>query len=290
MGRQQLETPEKILVVDGEAQIAVDLREKGKSMCEKWTGYRKVALLCCVIAVAALVAVVAASCGSGGSTAKQTTGTGAVKGPPGVDLSQAAASSAVDQSSANQSSAANTSSSGSAAASGTTQAAAKTPGATGDLVGAHVTVVNATRPTTNKSVISSSAREVKGDYLEVELTIDNTGDGLLDLSQYSWRLKSPGIAADTYADYYGDTGTYGKYVTTNEISASLLNYSDLQPVAYKVKSGEQISKVFLFFDLNPNSIAKNDGVTKDNTSLVVHKSSGTDYGSEVAIPLTGYPD
>jgi hypothetical protein len=139
-------------------------------------------------------------------------------------------------------------------------------------------------------VISSSGREVKGDYLEVEFTIQNVGTDLIDLSQYSFRLESPGIAASTYYDYYGDTGTYGKYVSAHKISATLIDYSALQAVAYKVKAGELVDKVFCFFDLNPENVARNAGVTKDNTILIVRKVSGSDYGDEVEIPLTGYPD
>jgi hypothetical protein len=140
-------------------------------------------------------------------------------------------------------------------------------------------------------VISSSGREVAGDYLEVELTIGNVAtDHLVDLSEYEFRLSSPGIAADSYYAYYGEVGTYGKYVSENVISGTLLDYSTLQPVAYKVKVGETVSKVFLFYDLNPENVGKNPNVTKDNTSLVIYKASGTDYGEKVTIPLAGYPD
>ena len=244
-------------------------------------GYIGVGL--CVVLALALMTVWLASCGGSGTQTKSKS-SGNEKLPPGITESQ------TEQSSATSSSQSGTQSQSATQSTTTSQQTAKTPSASADLVGGRFTAVNATRPDTNKSVISSSAREVKGDYLEVEFTIQNVGTDLIDLSQYSFRLESPGIAADTYSDYYGNTGTYGKYVNEHEISATLLDYSSLQPVTYKVKVGELIDKVFCFFDLNPDNVAKNAGVTKDNTTLIVRKVSGTDYGDEVKIPLTGYPD
>jgi hypothetical protein len=243
--------------------------------------FRRIGLAACILVLLAFSTVGLASCGSS-STARKSTGNTTSKLPPGVTTSAEGVASAATGSSA-------TTSGSSATTTDTTSSSA--PSATADLAGTRYTIVNATRPDTNKSVTSSSGREVPGDYLEAELTIFNTGAaGLVDLSQYSFRLLSPGIAADTYADYYGTTGTYGAYVAEHEISASLLSYSDLQPVAYKVKVGESVTKVFLFFDLNPLTNARNAGVTKDNTSLVIYKSSGTDSGTQVSIPLAGYPD
>lgn len=167
---------------------------------------------------------------------------------------------------------------------------ATTPAAAADLVGCHFTVVGAARKTGNKSVLASGGREVAGDYLEVELSVKNAGTDLVDLSQYSFRLSGPGIAADTYADYYGQTGTYGAYVADHVISGELLRYSDLQRAACKLKMGEELAEVFLFFDLNPRSTAVNRAVTKENTELVIRKVRGTDYGTGVSIPLAGYPD
>ena len=258
--------------------------------------FRRIGLVACILVLLAVSTVGLASCGSS-STAKKSTGNTTSKLPPGVTTSsEGVASTATSSSTTTSGSSATTSSSSTAAtdttgSSATTSTTSNPPSATADLAGTRYTIVHATRPDTNKSVISSSGREVPGDYLEVELTIFNTGAaGLVDLSQYSFRLLSPGIAADTYADYYGTTGTYGAYVAEHEISASLLSYSDLQPVAYKVKVGENVTKVFVFFDLNPLTNAKNAGVTKDNTSLIIYKSSGTDSGTQVSIPLAGYPD
>ncbi len=237
----------------------------------------------CVVLALALMTMWLVSCG-GAKVKTQSKSSGTEKLPPGITESQ------VEQSSATSSPQSGNQSQSATQSATTSQQTAKTPSALADLAGGRFTAVNATRPDTNKSVISSSAREVKGDYLEVEFTIQNVGTDLIDLSQYSFRLESPGIAADTYSDYYGDTGTYGKYVNEHEISATLLDYANLQPVTYKVKVGELIDKVFCFFDLNPDNVARNAGVTKDNTSLVIRKVSGTDYGDEVKIPLTGYPD
>jgi len=245
---------------------------------------RKVVAVTCVAAALALTVFFVASCGSSSSpTASKSTS--AVKLPPGVTPADVGGTESSVPSSTGSSAPAATSP---APAATTTTG---TPGAKADLAGTRFTIVHATRPNTNKSVISSSGREVPGDYLEVELTAFNTGAaGLVDLSQYSFRLLSPGIAASNYADYYGTTGTYGAYVDEHEISASLLSFSDLQPVAYKVKVGETVTKVFVFFDLNPLTDAPNAGVTKDNSQFIVYKTSGTDSGTQVAMPLAGYPD
>jgi hypothetical protein len=243
-------------------------------------------LTLCVVLALALVTVGLASCGKT-TAVKQSQSNSGQKLPPGISQN------AVNQESTASSTPSSTpAEQGSQAQSTTpTQTTAKTPQASTTLGGATFTVVNATRPDTNKSVISSSAREVKGDYLEVEFTIKNVAtDYLVDLSEYSFRLHSPGINADSYSGYYGDTGTYGKYVDENEISATLLDYASLSPVAYKVKVGELIDKVFVFFDLNPDNVGKNPNVTKDNSTLVIYKNSGLDAGTELGIPLAGYPD
>ena len=256
------------------------MRNRMKSRPVKVAG-----VLCMVLALTA-VTVLAASCGST-ATRKQSTSTS--KLPPGVDESQTSQAQETTAQATTPTATATTPASSGAAT--TTAAAASTPGRAADLYGGHFVIVNATRPDTNKSAISSSQREVKGDYLEVEFTVQNNAtDHLVDLSEYSFRLQSPGIAAGTYADYYGTVGTYGAYVNENEISAALLSYSDLSPVAYKVKVGELVDKVFCFFDLNPENVGRNPGVTKDNTSVIIHKVSGTDYGNEVSIPLAGYSD
>jgi hypothetical protein len=171
-----------------------------------------------------------------------------------------------------------------------TKQSTSNPGTSAELTGARFTVVRAARPDSNKEVISSSQREVNGDYLEVELGVVNNGDDLVDLSQYSFRLYSPGIEADQYEEYYGMTATYGKYVSDNTISATLLDYTNLQPASYKLKIGESVDGVFLFFDLNPKNTARNSGIVKEGTNLVIRKQRGDDSGEEVEINLAGYPD
>jgi hypothetical protein len=126
---------------------------------------------------------------------------------------------------------------------------------------------------------------VAGDYLEVELAVENAGGDLVGLSEYSFRIWSPGISADQYEEYYGRNGTYGMYVSDNMISAVLLDYANLQPAAYKLKMGEKVDGTFLFYDLSPKSTARNEGVTKEGTNLVIHKLRGDAAGEEVEIKL-----
>ncbi len=154
-----------------------------------------------------------------------------------------------------------------------------------DVAGGHFEVVKVTRRENNKQVVSGNTRQVSGDYLEIELQVTNTSDALLDLSEFSFRLESPGIDAYSYEDYYGTTGTYGAAVSANIISASLLDYSSLQQATYTMKSGELVDSIFLFFDLNPISTAKNAAVTLENSNLIIKKTSGTDYGDKAYINL-----
>lgn len=159
-----------------------------------------------------------------------------------------------------------------------------------ELAGARFTVVEATRKDSNADVLTTGQREVPGDYYEIELLVENVGDDIVDLSEYSFRIWSEGINADDYRDYYGMTGVFGDYVSENMISATLLDYATLQPAAYKLKMGETVDGVFLFYDLNPKSIARNEGVTGEGTNLVFHKSRGEDSGEEVEINLAAYTD
>lgn len=163
------------------------------------------------------------------------------------------------------------------------------PDASAELAGARFAVVEATRRDSNADVLTSGQREVAGDYLEIELVVENVGDDLVDLSEYSFRIWSPGIEADEYEEYYGMNGTFGKYVSENMISAVLLDYTTLQPAAYKLKMGESADGVFLFYDLNPKRTSLNEGVTKEGTNLVFYKSRGEDAGEEIEINLAGYP-
>ncbi len=165
-----------------------------------------------------------------------------------------------------------------------------TPVASVELAGARFTVVEATRQNSNADVITSGQREVPGDYYEIELMIENVGDDLVDLSDYSFRIWSEGIDADQHEEYYGMNGTFGKYETENMISGVLLDYTTLQPAAYVLKIGEAADGVFLFYDLNPKRTARNEAVSKEGTNLVIRKTRGEDAGEEAEINLSGYPD
>jgi hypothetical protein len=177
---------------------------------------------------------------------------------------------------------------------GSPESDAPDPRYTASLSGASFTVVDVTRNDSNQKVIASNQREVMGDYLEIELAVENVGDELVDFSQYSFRLESPGIEADEYSSYYGDTGYLGEYVSEHVISAVLLDYADLTPVLYKLKKKEILEGVFLFFDLNPQSTEENGGFSTDiangDAYLVIHKVRGSDYGEEVRISLAGFAD
>lgn len=253
---------------------------KSETVIEETGRARKTGMMIAVITLLLVLAVSIVSCGGGkaNTTDKLESGTRLPQGMTEKELEEA--KSARDLLSEEVKS-----------DSGTTQpAAAQSPGTSADLPGAHFAVVGALRNDSNKNVLTSGQREVLGDYLEVELAVENIGDGLVDLTQYSFRLTSPGIAADTYSDYYGNDSPYGRYVSEHTISAVLLDYSDLQPVGYKLRMAEKLESVFLFFDLNPLNTVRNEGVTKDNTRLVIRKVTGSGYGEEVEISLAGYPD
>lgn len=164
------------------------------------------------------------------------------------------------------------------------------PGATVELAGVRFTVVEARRRDSNDTVLSAGQPEVPGDYLEVEILAENVSDGVVDLSGFSFRLWSPGIDADAYEGYYGADPRFGRYVSDNMVSLVLLDYATLQPASRKLKAGETLEGAFLFCDLNPSSVARNQGVAKDNANLVVRKLRGDEAGEEAEISLAGYPD
>jgi len=259
------------------------VRKKGEIVIiEKGGRARKTGMLIAVITVLLIFAISIVSCGG---KSKSTAGKseGGLKLPQGMTEKELKEEKSAEDLKSNE------------VKSSSTQkpqqsAALKPPENSADLSGARFTVVSATRNASNKKVITSSQREVTGDYLEVELAIENIGDELVDLTQYSFRLESPGIEADTYSDYYGNVGALGKYVSEHTISAILLDYSNLKPVDYKLKIAEKLESVFVFFDLNPINTAKNEAVTKDNSKLIIRKVTGNDYGDEVEISLAGYPD
>lgn len=240
-----------------------------------------------ILLMAVIFALAAASCGSkAGST--QTT-ENSTKLPPGAtEETSTSTSSSLETSQSQQvdqgqGTTSTTSESTTTATTSTTTTTEKTA----YLSGANFTVISAKRETNNKVVVTSGNREVEGDYLEIGMTIKNVGSELVDLSNFSFRLWNPAIEADQYSDYYGNNKTYGGYVSENTISAALLDYSTLQSVSYKLKQGETVDEIFLFFDLNPQSTAKNEGVTKEGTNLIIYD---TDTGEKVEINLAGYTD
>ncbi|NPV59717.1 MAG: hypothetical protein HPY75_08640 [Actinobacteria bacterium] len=172
----------------------------------------------------------------------------------------------------------------------TADEAVEGPGASVELAGVRFTVVEARRRDSNDTVLSAGQPEVPGDYLEVEILAENVSDGVVDLSEFSFRLWSPGIDAGSYEGYYGADPRFGRYVSDNMVSLVLLDYATLQPASRKLKAGEPLEGAFLFCDLNPSSVARNQGVAKDNTNLVVRKLRGDGAGEEAEINLAGYPD
>lgn len=247
---------------------------------EKVGRVRKTGMLIAVIALLLILAISIVSCG-GNKTSTTGKSQGGPKLPQGMtekELKEAKSSKDLKSNEVKSDSSA------------TQQSAAQSPTTSADLAGARFTVVGALKNDSNKKVLVSGQREVLGDYLEVELAVENIGDELVDLTQYSFRLKSPGIEADTYSDYYGNDSPYGRYVSEHTISAILLDYADLKPVGYKLRIKEKLESVFLFFDLNPLNTTMNEGVTKDNTQLIIRKVTGSGSGEEVEISLAGYPD
>jgi hypothetical protein len=255
--------------------------ERGEIMTvDKGGRSRKTGFLLTSIALLLVLAVGIVSCGG---TSKSTSGksSGTTKLPQGMTKKDMQSKKTTGNLTSSQTQ---------SASSSAQQQKASTPTNSADVAGARFTVVNALRNDSNKKVISSDQREVLGDYLEVELTVENIGDKLVDLTQYSFRLKSPGIEADTYSDYYGGPSLYGTYVSGHTIGAALLDYSNLKPVDYKLRKKEKLDSVFVFFDLNPLDTVRNEGVTKDNTNLVIRKVQGSNSGAEGEISLSGYPD
>jgi hypothetical protein len=242
-----------------------------------------------VFILAAVVSLTAISCGSG--SAAETTST--TKLPPGatgetltdtetgaeVTAAQATSQEVEEEEEEEEKTTDSTTSS-----SGSTSA---------DLVktvylsGANIAVVSAVRDDSNAAALTSSTRELSGDFLQIELTVANVGDELVDLSDFSFRLWNPAIDADLYEDFYGSDGTYGSYVSENIISAALLDYETLQQVSYKVRIGETAEDLMLFFDLNPQNSARNEGVTMAGTNLIIYD---TETGDQVEINLDGYAD
>lgn len=234
--------------------------------------------------LAAALALAATSCGSG-SGSQAGTGSG-TKLPPGAEGSTYTAASDGTESTQAQATSSGTEGEEEETAttdSGTTKSADLVK--TVYLSGANIAVVSVSREDSNKAALTSGTREVDGDFLLVELSITNVGDELVDLSKYSFRLWNPAIDAGAYEDFYGSDGTFGAYLSENMIAASLLDYETLQPVSYSLRIGETVDDIMVFFDLNPLSTAKNEGVTMEGTNLVIYD---TETGDKAEINLSGY--
>ncbi len=240
-----------------------------------------------MVASLAVVLLAASSCGKG---KVEEPSANAPKLPPGmassdIDGTSEQAAAAGEESSANTNAALGTAdeeSAGDAAA-----LTGNTSVRTASLAGVEFTVVAAKRQDNNKLVASAGTREVGGDFLEVELRIRNAGKTLVSLPRFSFRLRNPHINAASYDDYYGKVTTYGGYVSRNVISATLLDYSTLHQVTATLRIGEEMGDVFLFFDLNPLSVTRNEGFTKEGANLIVYD---TETGEKVEINLAGFPD
>jgi hypothetical protein len=240
-----------------------------------------------ILAVAVVIALMAASCGGETGSSESTSNT--TKLPPGAtgetlaDTESSAGATAAQATSENEQEDSTTSSNSTTSNSTTSNELVKTV----YLSGANFAVVSAVRDDSNDAALTSSTRELTGDFLQIELTVTNVGDELFDLSDFSFRLWNPAIDADLYEDFYGSDGTYGSYVSENIISATLLDYETLQPISYKLRIGETADNLMLFYDLNPQSTAKNEGVTLAGTNLIIYDA---DSGNAVEINLSGYTE
>ncbi len=164
------------------------------------------------------------------------------------------------------------------------------PGASVELAGVRFTLMEARRTDSNAVVVGAGQPEVPGDYLEMEVRVENVSEGIVDLSEFSFRLWSPGINAHSYQEYYGADPRFGKYVSDNMVSLVLLDYATLKPASRKLKAGETLDGAFLFCDLNPTSVERNQEVVKETTNLVVRKQRGAGAGGEAEINLAAYTD
>ena len=223
-----------------------------------------------ILVLLAAVVLLAASCGSETSDSQDSTST--TKLPPGADSETTSDGASTTVQTEQQT---------------TTTAQANSTTKTVSLDGVNFTVSKAAREDSNEVVLSSNSREVLGDFLEIELAVENASGELVEISDYSFRLYNAALVASSYDDYYGDTGTYGKYVSSHVISASLLDYSSLSTVSYTLRKGEKLEDVFLFFDLNPQSTTKNESISKDATNLIIYDS---ETGDKVDVNLAGFTD
>jgi hypothetical protein len=255
------------------------MRSRKKSMARGAT-------LLAMLFLASAIILTVASCGSG-SGSSQTSET-TTKLPPGATDPAYTQSSGEAQTAQVQTSEDDEEEEAASTDSSTTNTATSADiTKTVYLSGANFSVVSVSRDDSNETVAGSSVREVAGDFLQIEMAVENACGELVDLSKFSFRLWNPAIDADLYEDFYGSTGTYGGYVSENMISATLLDYETLQSISMKLRIGETVDNVFLFFDLNPQSTAVNGGVSLAGTNLVIYD---TETGDQVEINLADYVD
>jgi len=253
--------------------------------CRKKSMARGFKLLSMLL-LAAAVTLTAASCG-GSSGSSQASGT-TTKLPPGATESAVTETSDDTQTSQVQTASDDEEDEEDSTTSDSTTTTTSTDlTKTVYLSGANFSVVSVSREDSNESVAGSSVREVAGDFLQIEMAVENASGELVDLSGFSFRLWNPAIDADLYEDFYGTDGTYGGYVSENLISATLLDYETLQAVSMKLRAGETVDNLFLFYDLNPLSTAVNEGVSLAGTNLVIYD---TDSGDQVEINLADYAE
>jgi len=152
-----------------------------------------------------------------------------------------------------------------------------------EVGGGRFTVTGVTRHDDNATVASQSVRETAGDYLEVEIEVENISDDLLDLSQFEFRLWSPGIDTEDYPSRY----PLGRPVGDDLIAAALLQQEDLSPAGFSIKIGEVLEDCFVFFDLNPKSVHPNPGFIPADATFGVYKARGEGAGEKAEISLDG---
>ncbi len=223
-----------------------------------------------------LTVLAVSSCGSGGKDSSDTASS--AKLPPGTTAESVERTSVSSSggSSGNVSSSADAKKSSAASSS-------HQEGVTLEKV--NFTLTKVTRTDSNSAVVSGNARELEGDFLQIELTINNASGGLVKLNDFSFRLYSPAIDASSYEEYYGGTTTYGGYVKKNTISAALLSESSLQRADYVLRDGETVDEVFLFYDLNPLSIDTNDAFGLQGAELIIYDTA---TGKSVSVSLAGF--
>ncbi len=237
------------------------------------SGKRGIILVTMLIVLASLLA---AGCGSGKAQAPAPTSEEGLKLPPGVveqgGLPADAPQRVVPENTATAST-----------ANANASASASTASATLDLEGGRFSLTKITRMTDNKDVTSAAMREVKGDYLEFELTVENTSDDMLNLGEFEFRVWSPGIDTDDYAWNY----PLGRPDGDNLIVATLLDQDNLTPVALSLKIGEVYENSILFFDLNPKSVHRNDAFDPEGATFSIYKARGDGAGEKAEVSLSG---